>query len=168
MGFLRNAFNWRRRVRRGVSSSSHLPFAASPVRLRSCRFEQVEPRRLLSANLIRVGAVYFEEATGQDEAGDLIEITWTGGAPGTQLTSLAIETDKLGDGLTIGDVFFDTEPSAGGAFGSVGLSILQSDGIDAVGAQVVDGGTTRTLTSPGFDPGEKRVLSGDVGGQGLP
>ncbi|MFH1919177.1 MAG: SdrD B-like domain-containing protein [Planctomycetota bacterium] len=167
MGFLHSAFNWRRRARRVVSSSSRFSAANSPVRRRTCRFEQVEPRRLLSADPIRVGAVYFEEATGQDEAGDLIEITWTGGAPGTQLTSLVIETDKLGDGLTIGDVLFDTEPGTGGAFGSVGLSILQSDGIDAVGAQVVDGGTTLTLTFAGFDPGEKLLVSVDVDEQGF-
>jgi protocatechuate 3,4-dioxygenase beta subunit len=140
---------------------------ASQGRSRTCRFEQIEPRRLLSADPIRLGAVYFEEATGLDEAGDLIEIAFLGGAPGTQLTELVVETDKLGDGLSIGDVFFDAAPGGGGAFGHVDLSIIDQTGIDSVVPKVLDGGTTLSITFAGFDPGERLLLTIDVDEQGF-
>ncbi|MBC7336797.1 MAG: hypothetical protein H5U01_11085, partial [Clostridia bacterium] len=70
----------------------------------------MEARMLLSASPIHLGMVYYEDATGTDESGDTLELTFQGGAPGTQLTRIVIDTDKLGDGLTIGDCFFDTSP----------------------------------------------------------
>jgi len=168
VGFLlRKASELRRRIGRALSSSFDHPGNRSFTRCRICRFEQMEPRRLLSVQPIQIGAVYFEEATGQDEAGDLIEITWSGGAPGTQLAKLTIETDKVGDGLTIGDVFFDTQPGGEGAFGSMALSIVDESGIDSVSAKLADGGTTLRITFVGFDPGEKLVLSVDVDEQGF-
>ena len=127
----------------------------------------MEPRELLSADPIRIGAVYFEEATGQDEAGDVFEITFVGGAPGTQLTELIIDTDKLGNGLTIGDCFFDTEPGGIGAFGSSPLLLVDHTGIDSVHATVVDGGTTLSFRFEGFDAGEKLVFTIDVDEQGF-
>jgi len=165
VGWFGKRFERHRRGRR-VSSSSRVPTPAPRRRSRICRFEQVEPRQLLSANPIHVGAVYLEEATSQDEAGDVIEITWLGGAPGTELAELTIDTDKDGDGLTRGDAFFDTEPGGGGVFGSVGLSIVQADGIDSVHPTLIDGGTKLRITFTGFDPGEKLYLSVDVDEQG--
>ena len=86
MGLLRKLDGFRRRFRRAQSFASRVPNAATSPRI--CRFEQMEPRRLLAASVvpIHVGAVYFEDAGGEDEAGDLIEITFSGGAPGTQLS----------------------------------------------------------------------------------
>jgi len=165
VGWFGKTFKRHRRGRR-PSSSSRVSAPAPRRRSRICRFEEVEPRQLLSAAPIEVGAVYFEEATSQDETGDVIEITWTGGAPGTQLTELTIDTDKFGDGLTIGDVFFDTESGGDGVFGSFGLSIDQAGGIDSVQATLVDGGSTLRITFTGFDPGEKLCLSVDVDEKG--
>jgi protocatechuate 3,4-dioxygenase beta subunit len=116
---------------------------------------------------VHVGAVYFEDATGFDEAGDRIEITYQGGVAGTRLRRVVIETDKLGDGLTIGDTFFDTAAGGRGAFEFVPLTIVSQAGIDQVTATVVDGGTTLTLDFVGFDPGERLVLSVDVDEQGF-
>ncbi len=124
----------------------------------------MEPRRLLSANFapIQVGAVYFEDKSGDDETGEVIYITFDGGAPGTQLTELIIEGDKLGDGPDGGDAFFDTILGGAGASGAVELSILDQTGIDSVTATLVDGGTTLALAFSGFDPGEMLVLTVDV------
>ena len=72
--------------------------------LRICGYEQLEPRQLMAGDL-HLGAVYFEDATGDDAGGDIIQVTFEGGAPGTQLTRIVIDGDKLGDGLTAGDVF---------------------------------------------------------------
>jgi len=64
---------------------------------RICRFELMEPRQLLAVDVlpIQIGAVYTEDASDKDlGAGDTFEITFSGGAVGTQLTQLSIETDK--------------------------------------------------------------------------
>jgi len=135
---------------------------------RCCRIEQMEPRQLLSyAPPIHVGAVYFEDSQGQDVVGDVLEITWSGGAPGTQLVELRIDTDKLGDGLTIGDCFFDTAAGGLGAFGSHPFRVLSSTGIDSVSVEVADGGTLLVLRFSGFDAGERLVFSIDVDEMGF-
>ena len=67
---------------------------------------------MLASDLL-FGSVYFEEATGDDSAADVMLVTFVGGAEGTQLDRVIIDGDKKGDGLTEGDALFDTE--AGGA-----------------------------------------------------
>lgn len=167
MGLL-NRFRAFRRLWQGRGR----PVQATPRPARGpriCRFEQVEPRRFLSAapTPIQIGSVYYEDATQEDQSGDLIEITWSGGAPGTQLVELSIETDKLGDGLTIGDCLFDTAPGGAGAYNSRPLEIIGRDGIDAVDFSVADGGTRLAFTFHGFDPGERLVFSIDVDEMGF-
>ncbi|GAB6165179.1 hypothetical protein JCM19992_11790 [Thermostilla marina] len=127
----------------------------------------MEPRCLLSASPIHVGLVYYEEASGFDEQGDIFELTFTGGAEGTQLRQLSIECDKLGDGLTIGDTFFDTAPGGNGAFGAVPLSVVSQSGIDAISYEVEDGSTTLTFRFEGFDAGDRLVFSVDVDEMGF-
>lgn len=129
----------------------------------------MEPRCLLAVGVLplQIGAVYYEDASGVDEAGDLFEVTFSGGAPGSQLVELAIQTDKTGDGLTIGDVFFDTDPGGLGAFGAVPLDVVEQTGIDSVSASVTDGGTTLVFSFSGFDPGDRLIFSIDVDEQGF-
>ncbi len=131
---------------------------------RTCRVEGMEPRLLLAFEVppIHLGAVYFEDGSGHDEVGDLIEITFDGGAAGTQLTEIAIQTDKYGDGLSLGDVFFDTRPGGLGAFAPGGPVIIDQTGIDAASFQVLDGGSLLVIQFAGFDAGEKLVFSIDV------
>ncbi len=128
----------------------------------------MENRQLLSIAPIHVGVVYFEDNSGQDQAGgDRFEITWSGGVPGTQLTRLTIDTDKLQNGLDIGDVFFDTSPAGGGAFQSAPWVVVDRTGIDSVQATVEDGGTTLVLDFIGFDAGERLVFTVDVDEMGF-
>ncbi len=131
---------------------------------RVCRVEQMEPRRLLAFSVlpIHLGAVYLEEASGDDSAGDVFEITWSGGQENTQLTRLVIDTDKAGDGLTAGDCFFDTAPGGRGEYGHAPLAIGSLQGIDSVQVEVLDGGTSLVLTFTGFDAGDRLVFSIDV------
>ena len=164
MGLLKRVARFTRR------KTPHTPRIASSAEqvdvYRRCLCEPLEDRQLLAAD-IQVGAVYYEEASGADKAGDLIEITFQGGQPGTQLSQIAIETDKLGDGLTIGDVFFDTAAGGAGAFDASPPIIITQDGIDAIQVLVDDGGTTLTLDFQGFDPGDRLLLSIDVDEQGF-
>ncbi len=130
----------------------------------------MEPRQLLSAvpAPIHIGATYFEEANPYDSGtGNVFEISFNGGAAGTQLTELTIDTDKYGDGLKIGDVFFDTAPGGIGAYGSSPFTIVSKNGIDSVTADVADGGTKLVLHFTGFDAGEKLIFTIDVDEQGF-
>lgn len=135
----------------------------------------MEPRRLLAVDIapIQVGAVYFEDAIGLDAHGDLIEVTWTGGAPGTQLTELVINTDKREDGqLSDGDPFFDLEPGGEGVSGAVDFEIdaARTSGIDiaSIQIQLSDGGTMLVMRFTDFDPGDRLVFSMDVDEAGYP
>ena len=90
---------------------------------RSMRIESLESRRLMAADPIHVGVVYLETDyletdVGQDSQGDRFLVSFTGGAPGTKLTELRIRTDKFGDGISLGDPIFDTEPGGLGKNGS--------------------------------------------------
>ena len=167
MGLSQSVRELRRQFGR-MWSSSRGPGPAGSSRV--CRIEQMEPRRLLAAGLvpIHIGAVYLEDGSDRDDVGDLIEITWDGGAAGTQLTHVQINTDRGLDGArTDGDPFFDTEPGGAGIYDSVPLSIVDQTGIDFVSITVDDGGTLLSITAIGWDPGEKLVLSVDVDEQGF-
>ncbi len=118
---------------------------------------------MLSADIspIHIGAVYIEDGGGLDQQADQIEITYSGGAPDTQLSQLTIRTDKNGDGLSDGDPFLDTAPGGLGVYGSSDLRILQSDGFTVVNVEYADGGTEITFTFSGFDAGERLLFSVD-------
>ncbi len=129
------------------------------------KFEQMEPRQMMAGDVapqILLGAVYFEEATGDDTKGDVIEVSYVGGAAGTTLDRLTINGDKDGDGRSNGDVFFDIAAGGWGAFESVPLSIQQQVGFTITGVTVVDGGMSIVFDLEGFDAGEKLVFSIDV------
>ncbi|MEQ8846135.1 SdrD B-like domain-containing protein, partial [Botrimarina sp.] len=132
-----------------------------PKAPRRASVERMEPRQMLAADVL-LGSVYFEEATGDDSQPDLLQVSFVGGAAGTTLDRLVIDGDKLGDGLSTGDVFFDTEPGEPGSFKSVGLSVVESVGFQVTGVEVLDGGTAIAFTFEGFEAGEVLVFSVDV------
>ena len=153
--------------RRGDSLSTCRvkPAAAMvPRRGRRCYLESLEERRLMAGDVpqILLGAVYFEEATGDDSQPDVIQVSFEGGAAGTTLDRLVIDGDKDGLGLSTGDVFFDTEAGGLGAFGNVGFSIVSHDGFSVTSVAVVDGGTKIEFTFSGFDAGEAFKFSLDT------
>src|SRR5215213_3449238 len=129
--------------------------------LRICRIEDIEPRNLMAAD-IHVGAVYFEEASGDDSQGAVLQIPFEGGQPGTQMTRVVIDGDKDGKGLSVGDVFFDTQAGGLGAFGSAGFQLVAHDGFQVVSTSVVDGGSRLVIDLAGFDAGEKLIFSIDA------
>ena len=164
MGLLQNFYAWRHALR-APGHSSHTCGAIRAPRI--CRFEQIEHRCLLSASPIQIGGVYFEDSIGADNSGDVFEVTWEGGATGTQLTALTIETDKAGDGLTAIDTFFDTKSGGLGVSGAADIQVLESSGFSIVNIAVTDGGTALTFTFTGFDAGETLRFSIDVDEKGF-
>ena len=167
MGLLAKLLKRHRRPRHARAGEVSKKTGSGGVRV--CRFEEMEARQLLSAaQPIQIGVVYYEDASGEDNAGgDRFEITFQGGAPGTQLTRLTIETDKLGDGLTIGDCLFDTAPSGLGAYLSDPLAIVGREGIDSVDYSVADGSTTLVFNFTGFEADDKLVFTVDVDEMGF-
>src|SRR5262245_23956308 len=108
------------------------PAADGPIptvtrRTRRCQIEELESRRLMAADglvpHVMLGSVYFEEATGDDSAPDILQVSFVGGAAGTTLNRLTINGDKTPIGVGAGDVFFDTAAGGLGAFEYDGLKI---------------------------------------------
>ncbi len=130
------------------------------------RVERLEPRQLLAADGlvpdVLLGSVYFEEATGDDSQPDIIEVTFVGGARGTTLDRITISGDKRADGLTDGDIFFDTSDGGLGEFKAVGLSLVDTQGFTVDGVSVIDGGTQIVFTFSGFEAGESLKFSVDA------
>ncbi len=132
---------------------------------RRCHIEALESRRLMAGDVapqVLLGSVYWEEATGDDSQPDVIEVSFVGGAAGTRLNRLTINGDKHQNGLTEGDVFFDTAAGGLGAFEHGGLSIASAGGFTVTGVTVVDGGSQIVFAFDGFDAGEKLVFAVDA------
>jgi len=128
-------------------------------------FEMMEPRQLLAADPLYVGAVYIEEDIGSDIHGDTFEITFEGGAAGTQLSRVTIRTDQNVPGLSSGDLIFDTcEEGLGAdhAFPFTLVVLQTADPQAAVRATVDDGGLALVLELTGFRAGDKLVFTIDV------
>lgn len=119
------------------SSESRLHAVRRPLRA-----ERLESRNLMAADPIHVGIVYIETdylesdgSWGSDEIADRFILSFTGGAAGTQLTEFRISTDKDQDGLSIGDLIFDT---AAGGRGKAGWHPFKIRHIDSVTGQTID------------------------------
>jgi protocatechuate 3,4-dioxygenase beta subunit len=137
-------------------------------RWHKCRIEQMESRQLLSVSVapIHIGSVYYDPHSGTDASANLIYITWDGGAAGTYLKQIVIDTDKNQDGvISEGECFFHTAEGGAGVYGWASASIVEKTGItnDPV-ISVENGGhlLTITFTSDDFHAGGRLVLSVDV------
>jgi len=151
-----NPFAKSRRARTGAGSRTP----------RACRFETMESRQLLSADPIKLGAHYLDAGNDTDVIPNTIELTWVGGAPGTQLTRVVIDTDKAGDGLSLGDAFFDTPLPGKGVFDNHPFQVVSNAGF-TVTSTVSSDGTKLILDFIGFDAGEKLVFTIDVDEMGF-
>ena len=121
--------------------------------------ETMEPRRMLTADPLQIGATYLEEDFGGDEHGDTFEITFQGGAANTELTRLIIDGDQGTPGMGQGDMIFDTEPGGLGADESLPFTLLELTSQDpnaSVTATVADGGHQLVVDLVGFRAGDHR------------
>lgn len=133
--------------------------------LRHSTVESLESRVLFNVDPVWVGGVYVEEDNGGDAHGDSFYITFRGGAAGTQLTRLVIDTDQGAPGFSTGDNLFDT---LDGGLGSdhafpFKLELMTAQASNArVSAEVSDGGMQLVLTFENFFAGDKVKFSIDV------
>lgn len=138
---------------------------------RTCHFEVMEPRRVLDADPLMIGAVYIEDDSGTDNQGDTFYVAFQGGSSTTTLTRLIIDGNQDGNPnqMNSPDVYFDIDPTnqgdgtgAGGAHGFV-LS-NKSVGVSAsdITVGIVDGGTRIVLDIKDFKAGDVLVFTIDV------
>ncbi|MEQ1831190.1 MAG: SdrD B-like domain-containing protein, partial [Pirellula sp.] len=135
--------------------------------VRHSQVESLEARILFNVDQLWVGGVYVEEDQGDDERGDSFYVTFRGGAEGTQLTRLVIDTDQNAAGFSNGDNFFDTldglaSLGADHAFPFQVESLVARSANARVSAQVSDGGMQLILTFENFFAGDKVKFSVDV------
>ncbi len=140
---------WRRRKSRGTA----------------LHVEPLEKRCLMATAPLVLGAVYIEDDTGADHAGDTFEVSFVGGAAGTTLEQLVIDGDQEQDGLGRGDSIFDTTRGGLGADEASAFQIVSlqtADPTARVSAQVVDGTSRLVLSFERFQAGDKLVFQIDV------
>ena len=153
------------RLVRGSQRQDKRPVRRELENLRLRRFESMEPRRMLDADPLQIGAVYIEEDLGSDVTGDTFEVTFQGGAPGTVLTQLVIDTDQGEPGFGEGDVIFDSSPGGFGTDNAFDFEIVSPAAQDPAAtaeAHVEDGSTLLTIDLSGFQSGDKLVFAIDV------
>ncbi|MEW4566148.1 SdrD B-like domain-containing protein [Bremerella sp. JC770] len=161
-------FHYRDALRRFRSFFGGGKNAALNRPVRSRGIETLEARRVMSADPIRLGAIYHEEdGAGGDDHGDTFIVTFEGGADGTQLTRLIFDGDQIENfgnlpGLSTGDMIFDITPGGLGADAAFPFQIVSANGIDSITATVTDGGSRLILDFVGFDAGEELKFSIDV------
>lgn len=132
---------------------------------RTALLEAMEPRHMMAADMIQVGAVYVEDDIGSDLHGDLFYVSFKGGAPDTQLTRLTIDGDMNSPGFGLGDMFFDTVDGGFGADHAFPFQIVQLRAQNpnaTVRATVTDGDTKLVLDFTNFTAGDLLVFSIDV------
>ena len=133
--------------------------------VRLSKFELLEQRCLLAADLLNLGVVYHERDLGSDQTGDTFEVTFAGGAQSSELTRLIINSDhdQLGFGST--DIIFDTLAGGLGADQAIPLSVKQwtvQNPLATLTTQVSDGGSSIIVTLQGFQAGDRLILEVDV------
>ncbi len=137
------------------------------------RGERLEPRAMMVADPIHVGVTYLETDYletdgdgGNDSQGDRFIVSFVGGAPGTELSELRISTDKDGDGLSVGDLIFDTQAGGRGKEGAHDFRLVRTEsasgGTINATATLEDGGTDIVIRLTGFKAGDRLEFTIDV------
>jgi protocatechuate 3,4-dioxygenase beta subunit len=114
---------------------------------------------------LQVGVVYFETDIGSDSKADRFLLSFSGGAPGSELREVVIDLDKDQDGLTTGDLIFDTALGGrgkGGVFPFTMQSFQASGPNPSYQVDVIDGGTRLRLQLVGFRAGDQLEFTLDV------
>ena len=138
------------------------PHPAKAEVWRTCRFEQVEERCPLAAD-IQLGAVYEDPASGTKAIPNTFTLSWSGGAPGTELKQLTISTDPNGNPtVQLGDPFFDTASGPPGVYSYAPLSIISHNGFEVTGQTPAMGSTLLVLNFSGFTAGKQLIFTIDV------
>ena len=136
--------------------------------LRSCYFEVMEQRRVLSADPVIAAITFLEGDAGQDTTPDHFEVTFEGGAETTQLTQFTIngDQDQSGD-MSSGDIFFDANdqfPGTGGShdfeFDAANSQGIEESDIESV--SISSDGLSLIVNVSNFEAGDVLAFTIDV------
>ena len=139
--------------------------AKQNVSVRKMALELLEPRQLLAAAPLTLGIVFVEGDTGTDRDGDVFEVAFHGGAPGSTLQRMVISGDRDRNGFGEGDVIFDSDSGGVGADAAAPFQLMSLETVDPtarISAQVEDGSTELVLEFEHFHAGDKLVFQIDV------
>lgn len=135
---------------------------------RVCRYEQLEDRRVLSADPVVAGITYLEGDSGSDLAPDHFEITFQGGSATTNMSSFVINGDQDNSGTqSRGDMIFHINDSIGGAGDAhpFQFDAANSHGItadDILSVNVSSDGLRLEVSLANFEAGDKLAFTIDV------
>jgi len=128
--------------------------------LRRCGFEQMEPRLLLTAEMLVMGAVYIEQDVGSDMQGDLVQLSFVGGASGTELQRVVI-----GDAGGTASILFDTQAGGIGVDGWIEPQIvwMETRDPDASAELLAEDGSGQLIVELNrFHAGDRLAILVDV------
>ncbi|MEC7565491.1 MAG: SdrD B-like domain-containing protein [Planctomycetota bacterium] len=128
-------------------------------------FELLERRCMLASDLLNLGVVYHERDLGSDISGDTFEVTFAGGAAGTQLTRLIVNSDHEQLGFGSADIIFDTETGGRGAdhaFAFTVRELVTHNPLATLTSQVTDGGSALIVDLERFQAGDRLIMEIDV------
>jgi len=135
---------------------------------RTCRIEQLEDRRVLSADPVVAGITYLEGDSGSDLEPDHFEITFQGGSDTTSMTSFVINGDQDNSGTrTVGDMIFHANSSIAGAGDAFDFTFNTANSIginadDILSYNVSKDGLRLEVFVKNFEAGDKLAFDIDV------
>ncbi|MGL4594230.1 MAG: SdrD B-like domain-containing protein, partial [Thermoguttaceae bacterium] len=155
----------------GTSNTGTSAKRRKSLQNRLCRFEEIEPRELLSVNPylppahINIGAVYHEDYVpdhNEDRNGDSFIISWNGGADGTTLDKIVID---LSTGSPTHDMmYFNVDStSAQGANGGVfPFTLAAENSVTVTKTEVSSDGQKLTIFCDEFTADKQLIFKIDV------
>ena len=130
-------------------------------RVRICRFEQIEQRQMMTATPapVEVGITEVDSGTADKSQPNLFQVSFQGGAPGTELTQLVIDTSKNGGPLAVNDLVFNTTAGGIGTADPQPFTVVSASGFQVTGDQVQNDSSLLTIDLSGFKAGDTLTFS---------
>ncbi len=131
-------------------------------RVRLCRVEELESRRLMTAAdvaPIHVGITELDPDSADKSQPNTFQVTFQGGGAGTELTQLEIDGSKAGGPLSVGDVIFDTASGGIGNAQPQPFTVIADQGFQVTSYQVQNDSSILVLNLSGFAAGDTLTFS---------
>jgi hypothetical protein len=131
-------------------------------RVRLCRIEELEIRRLMTADSvapIHVGITELDPDSASKSQPNTFQVTFQGGGTGTELTQLEIDGSKAGGQLSVGDVIFNTAAGGIGSAQPQPFTVVSDQGFQVTSYQVQNDSSILVINLSGFQAGDTLTFS---------
>ena len=134
---------------------------STAARVRICRFEQIEQRHMMTASpaAVEVGITEVDPGVADKSQPNVFQVSFQGGAPGTELTQLVIDTSKNGGPLAVNDLVFNTAAGGIGTANPQPFTVVSDSGFQVTGYQVQNDSSLLTINLSGFVAGDTLTFS---------